>query len=63
MRRREFVLLLSGAAAFPLAAAAQPGKIPRVGVLMLGTPDPSFFCANFARDSVNLVTWTAGTSH
>lgn len=46
MNRRRF-LLLSGAAAFPLSAAAQPGKIPRVGMLMLGTPDPSRFVREF----------------
>jgi putative ABC transport system substrate-binding protein len=36
-------MLLSGAAAFPLAAAAQPARMPRVGVLMLGNPDPGLF--------------------
>jgi len=44
MHRREFITLLGGAAAlFPLAVSAQPGRIPRVGLLMLGLPDPGLF--------------------
>jgi putative ABC transport system substrate-binding protein len=42
MKRRQVLMLLS-AAAFPLAAAAQPGRMPRVGLLMLGNPDPGLF--------------------
>src|SRR5262245_60495261 len=43
MRRRTFLGVLGGATAWPFIGRAQSGRLPRVGLLMLGKPDPSVF--------------------
>jgi putative ABC transport system substrate-binding protein len=49
MRRREFITLLGGASAasWPRVANAQQTRIPIVGVLLLGVPDPAPFLKAF----------------
>lgn len=62
MNRRKFVMLLGGtAAALPLAAAAQTNKAPRIGILVLGHPDPSTFLKEF-REGLRELGYVEGQS-
>jgi putative ABC transport system substrate-binding protein len=64
MRRREFMTLLGGAAAWPLAARAQPSDaVRRIGVLMgaFASTDPEGQTALAAfKDTLQTLGWTAG---
>jgi putative tryptophan/tyrosine transport system substrate-binding protein len=43
MRRRELITLIGGAMALPRVVLAQPAKLYRIGVLLLGTADADSF--------------------
>ena len=74
MRRREFITLVGGTAAWPIAALAQPGPQRRVGVLMNGAAteaEPQSYVAVVVQELRQLgwvegqnlrvdIRWTAG---
>ena len=63
MRRREFITLLSGAAAWPLAARAQQtDRVLRIGVLMAVPEDDGEYHAFLAafRDGLQKLGWVEG---
>ena len=63
MKRREFIVLLGGAAAWPLAARAQqPERMRRIGVLMtLSAGDPEVEARKpVFEQSLRHLGWTVG---
>jgi putative ABC transport system substrate-binding protein len=62
MRRREFITLIGGAAAWPLTARAQqPDRMRRIGVLMAfaENEEGKAFVATF-REVLQKLGWTEG---
>jgi putative tryptophan/tyrosine transport system substrate-binding protein len=63
MRRREFISLLGGAAAWPLAVRAQPGeRVRRIGVLMAHDENDAEFKSYVAsfRGGLEKLGWSEG---
>jgi putative tryptophan/tyrosine transport system substrate-binding protein len=62
VRRREFITLLGGAAAWPLAARAQqPERMRRIGVLMnTGADEPESQARLAALQGLQELGWAAG---
>ncbi|QOZ10943.1 ABC transporter substrate-binding protein [Bradyrhizobium sp. CCBAU 51765] len=62
MKRREFIMLLCGgaAAAWTIAARAQQGsRLPTIGVLLTGNPDPELFLVGF-REALRRIGYIEG---
>jgi putative tryptophan/tyrosine transport system substrate-binding protein len=59
VRRRKFIALLGGAAAWPLAAQAQQGRLPVVGVLRPSAKDVEPFVEPFRR-YMKAIGWEEG---
>jgi putative ABC transport system substrate-binding protein len=60
VKRREFIAVLGGAAAWPLAARAQQGRVPLIGVLRPNRPHVLEIFAEPFRRYMKAIGWDEG---
>ena len=60
MKRREFITLLGGAAAWPIAARAQKDRVPVIGILRVNPKNLNEILAESFRRYMKALGWDEG---